>query len=71
MILYALDVELVVLGGSVRHAWPYFNEFMWQRIQTFAFQKAKEKIRIEVSTLENSGILGAAALPWTLQESSS
>lgn len=69
MILYALDVELVVLGGSVRHAWPYFNESMWQRIQSFAFQKAKQKIRIEVSSLENSGILGAAALHWQRQKS--
>jgi glucokinase len=62
MILYALDVEKIVLGGSVRHAWPFFNKAMWQRIQTFAFQKAKERIQIEVSALENSGILGAAVL---------
>lgn len=61
-ILYALDVELIVLGGSVRHAFPFFQKAMWQRIQTFAFQKAKERLRIEVSALENSGLLGAAAL---------
>ncbi len=61
-ILYALDVELIVLGGSVRHAWPFFQKTMWQSIQTFAYQKAKEQIRIEVSELENSGLLGAAAL---------
>lgn len=61
-ILYALDVELIVLGGSVRHAWAFFQEAMWDRIHTFAFQKAKERLRIEVSELENSGLLGAAAL---------
>ncbi len=61
-ILYALDVELIVLGGSVRHAWPFFNKAMWQRIQTFAYQKAREGVRIEVSALENSGLLGAAVL---------
>jgi glucokinase len=61
-ILYALDVELIVLGGSVRHAWPFFKKTMWQRILTFAYRKAKERLRIEVSGLENSGMLGAAAL---------
>ena len=35
---------------------------MWQRIQTFAYQRAREGVRIEVSGLENSGILGAAVL---------
>ena len=62
MILYALDVELIILGGSVRHAFPYFSTTMWQQIKTFAFQKAIENLRIEVSELENAGMLGAAAL---------
>jgi glucokinase len=61
-ILYTLDVELIVLGGSVRHAFPFFQKAMWQRIHTFAYQKAREQLRIEVSALENSGLLGAAAL---------
>ena len=61
-ILYALDVDLIVLGGSVRKAWAHFNKSMWQEIGKFAFQKAKENLRIEVSELQNSGILGAAAL---------
>lgn len=61
-ILYALDVDLIVLGGSVRHAWPYFHETMWKRIETFAFKRAVQDLKIEVSTLENSGVLGASAL---------
>ena len=66
-ILYALDVELIVLGGSVRHAFPFFQKTMWQRIQTFAYQKARARLRIEVSALENSGLLGAAALHYDVQ----
>jgi glucokinase len=61
-ILYALDVELIILGGSVRHAYPYFSKALWQAIQNFAFQRGLINLRIEVSELENSGILGAAAL---------
>ena len=67
-ILYALDVELIILGGSVRKAWSYFNQSMWRQIATFAFQKAKQNLRIEVSELQNSGILGAAALYYDVQK---
>jgi glucokinase len=35
---------------------------MWQQIKTTAFQKSANDLRIEVSELKNSGILGAAAL---------
>ena len=61
-ILYALDVELIILGGSVRSAYPYFSKTMWQQIKTLAFQKTAENLRIEISELENSGLLGAASL---------
>ena len=64
--LYSLDVELIVIGGSVRHAFPYFSANMWQQIRTFGFQKAVEHLKIEVSELENSGILGAAALSYDM-----
>ena len=62
MILYALDVELIVLGGSVRHAWPYFNKAMWQQIENFAFKRGLTNFKIGVSDLENAAILGAAYL---------
>jgi len=62
MMLYALDVELIILGGSVRHAFPYFNKTMWRQIKTLAFKRSPNLLRIEVSALENIGILGAAAL---------
>jgi glucokinase len=62
LIMYTYDPSLIVLGGSVRFAYPYFEETMWQRIQTFAYKKSIEGLRIELSDLENSGILGAAGL---------
>lgn len=61
-ILYALDVELIIIGGSVRHAFPYFSKSMWEQIKTFGFQNAVTNLRIEISELENAGLLGAAAL---------
>lgn len=62
MILFALDVELIVLGGSVRHAFSFFEKAMWQQLNTFPFTRALEHLKIEVSTLENAGVIGAAGL---------
>ena len=62
MIMYTYDVELIILGGSVRLAYPFFEQSMWERIKTFGFPKSIERLKIKISALENSGILGAAAL---------
>jgi len=62
MIMYTYDPSLIILGGSVRMAYDFFKEAMWQRIKTFAFTKSAERLTIEISELHNSGILGAAAL---------
>lgn len=61
-ILFALDIELIVVGGSVRHAYQYFKDAMWQQINTFPYTRALERLRIEISELNNAGILGAAGL---------
>ncbi len=62
MIMYTYDPQLIILGGSVRHAYEYFQEAMWKRIKTCVFTKSAERLIIETSSLHNSGILGAAAL---------
>lgn len=62
MIMYTYDPALIILGGSVRFAYEFFQQTMWERIKTFAFTKSAERLRIEISELKNSGILGAAAL---------
>ena len=62
MMMYTYDPSLIILGGSVRFAYPYFQKTMWRQINTFAFTQSISKLRIEISDLENSGILGAAGL---------
>jgi glucokinase len=62
MIMYTYDTSLIIFGGAVRHAYPYFNKTMWERINSFAYTKSLAKFRIELSELENSSILGAAGL---------
>lgn len=67
-IMYTYDPSLIIFGGSVRFAWPYFNKTMWERIHTFAFTKSIGRLHIELSELENSGILGAAALYYDFKQ---
>ena len=67
-IMYTYDPSLIIFGGSVRFAWPYFKETMWERIHTFAFTKSIGRLRIELSELDNSGILGAAALYYDFKQ---
>lgn len=69
MAMYAYDPELIVLGGSVSQAYPFFEAAMWKEIQTFAYKNAAQHIRVEISGLENSGIIGAAALYYDNEQS--
>lgn len=62
LVLYTYDIPFLILGGSVRQAYSFFEKTMWERVHTFAYKKTVEQVRIEVSELENSGVLGAAAL---------
>lgn len=68
MIQYALDMDFIVLGGSVRQAWPWFHKSMWERIHNTAFQRSARRLQIEISELPNSGLLGAAALYYDAQQ---
>ncbi|MGN6641018.1 MAG: ROK family protein [Mucilaginibacter sp.] len=67
MIMYTYDTELIILGGSVQLAFNFFEKSMWERIKTFAFTKSIEKLEVKTSALQNSGILGAAALYYDAQ----
>ena len=62
LIMYTYDASYIVLGGSVRHAYAYFQKTMWERIHTFAYAHSVANLKIELSELENAGILGAAGL---------
>jgi glucokinase len=63
-ICYAVDPEIIVLGGSVSKAYRFFSKTMWRTFRTFAYSVSKERLKIEVSETENVAILGAAALTY-------
>lgn len=62
MILYTYCPELIVFGGSISKAFPLFQERMWKRINTYIYSDTLNHFHLEISELENSGILGAASL---------
>jgi glucokinase len=62
MILYTYDPALIVFGGSVRHAYELFQKPMWQQMESFVFPRSVQRLQVKISTLQNSGVLGAAAL---------
>jgi glucokinase len=61
-ICYAVDPEIIVLGGSVSRSFRFFQAALWEAFQTYAYSLAKERLKIEVSETEGIAILGAAAL---------
>jgi len=61
-ILYAYDPEAIILGGSVRKAFRFFQDAMWEAIRSFAYANSVKHLTIAVSELEHVAILGAAAL---------
>jgi glucokinase len=62
LVMYTYDPELIILGGSVQLAYEFFQQTMWERINTLVYSKSIERLKIKRSALANSGILGAAAL---------
>ncbi|MGA7723255.1 MAG: ROK family protein [Ignavibacteriaceae bacterium] len=71
MIMYALDPEVIILGGSVSKSYKFFEKVMWKSIKRFAYAKSAAKIKIEVSKVKHIAILGAAAIYLDVQEKNS
>jgi len=61
-ILYAVDPEIIVLGGAVSRSFPYFQAAMRRAMSAFVYKKTLERIKIEVSDNPDIAILGAAGL---------
>ncbi|MGB5895303.1 MAG: ROK family protein, partial [Ignavibacteriaceae bacterium] len=61
-ILFSVDPEAIILGGSVSRAYPYFREAMWACVNKFPYKHSLKNLVIEVTTQPNISILGAAAL---------
>ena len=70
-ILHAYDPEIIILGGSVRKALRFFQQSMWESIESFTYSNSIKRLKIEVSELDHIAILGAAALYYDAEKATS
>lgn len=61
-ILYTYAPEAIVIGGSIRKAYPFFEKTMYHAIEKFPYKAISENLKIYVSELDDSAILGAISL---------
>ncbi len=61
-IIYSLDPEVIIIGGSVSKSYEFYREALYERLQTFAYSPVVGRLTIEVSEDPNIAVLGAAAL---------
>lgn len=62
MILFSVDPEAIILGGSIAGSVEFFAESMNQTLSEFPYQNMIKKLRIVQAINKDAGILGAAAL---------
>lgn len=63
LVLYAYDVDTIVLGGSVSKAYKYYKDSLWMNLETsIAYQNQLKGLNIVPTELDNVAILGAASL---------
>ena len=61
-VLYAYDPELVVFGGGITAAFPFFEEAMRRRLSQFPWQESVKRLRIVPSKFHDAALFGAAML---------
>lgn len=62
IIVLTFDPEAIIFGGSISRSMELFKDSMYEGLENFAFPLSIRKLKILKSELQNSAILGAAAL---------
>jgi len=62
IVMSIIAPELIILGGSIAHAFPYFRDSMQSTINGFEYTEQLEQTKILNSGSSEMGIMGAAAL---------
>ena len=61
-IMYALNPEIIIFGGSVSSAFDYFKVSMFNEMNKYEFKTQLNDVKIEKSELEHPAVLGASLL---------
>ena len=62
VILFTTDPQIIILGGLISKAFPYFEKSMWEKVRTFIYKHTIKKLKIVPAKQQDIAILGAAAL---------
>jgi glucokinase len=62
MILFAVDPEIIVIGGILSKAFPFFETAVKKTVAKYPYKNSLKKLKIVASDQENIAVLGAAAL---------
>lgn len=63
-VLYALDPEKIIIGGSIVQSAKYFDASLKNSLSTFGYKKTLENLEIIYSDNPDIAVLGAAALAY-------
>lgn len=66
-IMYAVDPQIVVLGGNIAKAFPYFEKEMLKSVSEFSYKHSLKNFRVMPSQDNHIAILGAVALFYDAQ----
>jgi len=66
-ILYTTDPEIIILGGTISKAFPFFEKTMLKRLKSFIYKHSLKKIKIIPSQKQETAIFGAVALLFDAQ----
>lgn len=61
-ILFIIDPQLIVIGGSVAGSYHHFIDALWQELKRFPYRVVIDNLSIVKSELPNAALLGAADL---------
>jgi len=61
-ILFVLDPQIIVIGGSVSQSYHFFIEALWRELANFPYKIVTKNLKIAKSELNNAALLGAAHL---------
>jgi len=62
IILYTVDPQVIILGGSIGNSFDLFMPSVWRHLNNFLFPSVIKNLRIEKSDLKDCALLGAAGL---------
>jgi len=62
MVVLTVDPQMIVFGGTVAEAHPFFEEAMLESLEDFAFPSSIKNLKLFFSEMQHPGILGAASL---------